>query len=265
MQETYLAACLEAGFKTIKSRRLSTVGKCPEFTLLEKPWKDLVKLAVLETELPGQDEEGETISTSPRFRRGRRRGKQQATIATPEDVAVMDSESPALRFALILVNKLLHVDQWSEEDSGDLEKELRNTCLEQGVHPVWHEMAKRCDLFGQFSACPVVEVESDVKAGIELSAASINPYNISSCLSVFKSVSESSFSAEELVAMKRLIKRLSSGRWPKVDQILLELEDDLSLISLLIAMNTNENIDSIFERTHDIESIQTDRYQLFMD
>lgn len=262
MQETYLAACLEAGFKTIKSRRLSTVGKCPEFTLLEKPWKDLVKLAVLETELPGQDEEGETISTSPRFRRGRRRGKQQATIATPEEVAAMDSESPALRFALILVNKLLHVDQWSEEDSGDLEKELRNTCLEQGVHPVWHEMAKRCDLFGQFSACPVVEVKSDVNTGIELSAASINPYSISSCLGVFKSVSESSFSAEELVAMKRLIKRLSTGRWPKADQILLELEADLSLISLLIAMNTNDNIDSIFERTHGIKSIQSDRYQL---
>jgi hypothetical protein len=265
MQESYLAACLEAGFKTIKSRRLSAVGKCPEFTLLEKPWKDLVKLAVLETELPGQDEEGETISASPRFRRGRRRGKQQATIATSEDVAAMDSESPALRFALILVNKLLHVDQWSEEDSGDLEKELRNTCLEQGVHPVWHEMAKRCDLFGQFSACPVVEVKSGVKAGIELSDASINPYNISSCLRVFKSVSESSLSAEELVAMKRLIKRLSSGRWPKTDEILLELDDELSLISLLIAMNTNENIDAIFEKTRDIQSIQTDRYQLIHD
>ncbi|MBT5592939.1 MAG: hypothetical protein HOJ55_03725 [Euryarchaeota archaeon] len=241
------------------------MGKCPEFTLLEKPWKDLVKLAVLETELPGQDEEGETISASPRFRRGRRRGKQQATIATSEDVAAMDSESPALRFALILVNKLLHVDQWSEEDSGDLEKELRNTCLEQGVHPVWHEMAKRCDLFGQFSACPVVEVKSGVKVGIELSDASINPYNISSCLRVFKSVSESSLSAEELVAMKRLIKRLSSGRWPKTDEILLELDDELSLISLLIAMNTNENIDAIFEKTRDIQSIQTDRYQLIHD
>ena len=244
MQETYLAACLEAGFKTIKSRRLSTVGKCPEFTLLEKPWKDLVKLAVLETELPGQDEEGETIKASPRFRRGRRRGKQQATIATPEDVAVMDTESPALRFALILVNKLLHVDQWSEEESGDLEKELRNTCLDQGVHPVWHEMAKRCDLFGQFSACPIVDVKSsDAKAGLELSNTSIDPYNLSSCLGVFKSVPESSFTAEALVAMKRLIKRLSSGKWLKADGILMDLEGELSLISLLIAMNKNESID----------------------
>ena len=263
MQETYLAACLEAGFKTIKSRRLSTVGKCPEFTLLEKPWKDLVKLAVLETELPGHDEEGETIKASPRFRRGRRRGKQQATIATPEDVAAMDAESPALRFALILVNKLLHVDQWSEEESGDLEKELRNTCLDQGVHPVWHEMAKRCDLFGQFSACPIADIKSsDVKAGLELSNTSIDPYNLSSCLGVFKSVPESSFTAEELVAMKRLIKRLSSGKWPKADGILMDLEGELSLISLLIAMNTNESIDQIFERTHGVKSIQTDRYQL---
>ena len=263
MQETYLAACLEAGFKTIKSRRLSTVGKCPEFTLLEKPWKDLVKLAVLETELPGQDEEGETINASPRFRRGRRRGKQQATIATPEDVAAMDTESPALRFALILVNKLLHVDQWSEEESGDLEKELRNTCLDQGVHPVWHEMAKRCDLFGQFSACPIADVKSSgVKAGLELSNTSIDPYNLSSCLGVFKSVPESSFTAEELVAMKRLIKRLSSGKWPKADEILMDLEGELSLISLLIAMNTNESIDLIFEKTQGVNGIQTDRYQL---
>ena len=56
MQESYLAACLEAGFKTVKTRRLNVVGRCPEFTLMEKPWKELVKLAVLETEIPGQDE-----------------------------------------------------------------------------------------------------------------------------------------------------------------------------------------------------------------
>ena len=62
MQESYLAACLEAGFKTVKTRRLNVVGRCPEFTLMEKPWKELVKLAVLETEIPGQDEDGETIA-----------------------------------------------------------------------------------------------------------------------------------------------------------------------------------------------------------
>ena len=80
MQESYLAACLEVGFKTVKSRRLNAVGRCPEFTLMDKPWKELVKLAVLETEIPGQDEEGETIDASPRFRLGRRRGRQQSPI-----------------------------------------------------------------------------------------------------------------------------------------------------------------------------------------
>ena len=82
MQESYLATCLEAAFKTVKTRRLNVVGRCPEFTLLEKPWKELVKLAVLETEIPGQDEDGETIAPSPRFRRGRRRGKQQSVVPT---------------------------------------------------------------------------------------------------------------------------------------------------------------------------------------
>ena len=77
MQESYLAACLETGFKTVKTRRLNAVGRCPEFTLMDKPWKELVKLAVLETEIPGQDEDGESIAPSPRFRRGRRRGRQQ--------------------------------------------------------------------------------------------------------------------------------------------------------------------------------------------
>ena len=136
MQESYLEACLEAGFKTIKNRRLNAVGKCPEYTLMDKPWKELVKLAVLETEIPGQDEEGETIALSPRFRRGRRRGRQQSTIPSPTDIQSMTEETPALRFALLMVNKFLHAEQWEEGDYASLETELREACLTQGVHSV---------------------------------------------------------------------------------------------------------------------------------
>ena len=150
MQESYLEACLEAGFKTIKNRRLNAVGKCPEYTLMDKPWKELVKLAVLETEIPGQDEDGETIAPSPRFRRGRRRGRQQSTIPSPTDIQSMTEETPALRFALLLVNKFLHAEQWEEGDYASLETELREACLAQGVHSVWHEMAKRSDLLVNF-------------------------------------------------------------------------------------------------------------------
>ena len=68
---------------------------------MDKPWKELVKLAVLETEIPGQDEEGETIAASPRFRRGRRRGRQQSPIPSPQEIMSMDNETPAsARFSL---------------------------------------------------------------------------------------------------------------------------------------------------------------------
>jgi len=265
MQESYLEACLEAGFKTIKNRRLNAVGKCPEYTLMDKPWKELVKLAVLETEIPGQDEDGETIAPSPRFRRGRRRGRQQSTIPSPADIQSMTEETPALRFALLLVNKFLHAEQWEEGDFASLETELREACLAQGVHSVWHEMAKRSDLFGQFSACPVVETKSiSNKNKLDLSEVAIDPFDATSCLDVFKSIPDEHYSAEDLVAMKRLIKRLSSGKWPSIESNLLEFEGNLSLISLLIALNTNGATNEILERLQKANKALAERYELAM-
>ena len=265
MQESYLEACLEAGFKTIKNRRLNAVGKCPEYTLMDKPWKELVKLAVLETEIPGQDEDGDTIAPSPRFRRGRRRGRQQSTIPSPTDIQSMTEETPALRFALLLVNKFLHAEQWEGGDYASLENELREACLAQGVHPVWHEMAKRSDLFAQFSACPVAESKStSKKKTLDLSEIAIDPFDATSCLDVFKSIPDEQYSAEDLVAMKRLIKRLSSGKWPSVESNLLEFEGNLSLVSLLIALNTNGATDGILERLRKANKSLAERYELAM-
>ena len=265
MQESYLEACLEAGFKTIKNRRLNAVGKCPEYTLMDKPWKELVKLAVLETEIPGQDEDGDTIAPSPRFRRGRRRGRQQSTIPSPTDIQSMTEETPALRFALLLVNKFLHAEQWEEGDYASLETELREACLAQGVHSVWHEMAKRSDLFAQFSACPVAESKStSKKKTLDLSEIAIDPFDATSCLDVFKSIPDEQYSAEDLVAMKRLIKRLSSGKWPSVEPNLLGFEGNLSLVSLLIALNTNGATDGILERLRKANKSLAQRYELAM-
>ena len=263
MQETYLTACLESGFKTVKSRRLNAVGKCPEFTLMDRPWKELVKLAVLETEIPGQDEDGDSIAPAPRFRRGRRRGRKQSPIPSPDEIASMEDETPALRFALLLANKYIHTDAWSEEEHGSLETELRTNCLEQGVHPVWHEMAKRCDLFGQFSAFPVVK--SDVKASeddFDLSKTAIDPFDAEACLDLFKSIPDQQYNPEQLVAMKRLIKRLSSGNWPNVEQLLLEFEGHLSLVSLLIALNTGADTTDMIQRLRKADKSLAERYEL---
>ena len=263
MQESYLATCLEAAFKTVKTRRLNVVGRCPEFTLMEKPWKELVKLAVLETEIPGQDEDGETIAPSPRFRRGRRRGKQQSVVPSPDEINQMVDETPALRFALLLVNKFLHNEAWSDDKHGSYETDLRTICLEQGVHPVWHQMAKRCDIFGQFSACPILDTTTEsTTEEFDLTKCAIDPYNLKSCLDVFKSIPDQHYSAEQLVAMKRLIKRLSSGKWPNAEPLLLELEGPLAVVSLMIAANTNAPSEAILKRLRKVDDSIAKRFEL---
>lgn len=263
MQETYLSACLELAFKTVKSRRLNAVGKCPEFTLMEKPWKELVKLAVLETEIPGQDEDGESIVPIPRFRRGRRRGRQQSPVPSPDEISVMENETPAYRFALLLANKYIHIDAWNDDNHGSLENELRKDCLEQGVHPVWHEMAKRCDLFGQFSAFPISEAKAkSSQKKFDLSKTAIDPFNTKSCVELFGSIPDHQYNPEQLVAMKRLIKRLSSGKWPNIEPQLLEFEGHLSLVSLLIAINTGADSSEIMQRLRNANKTLAERYEL---
>ena len=175
----------------------------------------------------------------------------------------MDRESPALRFALVLVNKFLHPDVWSDDEHGSLETELRTMCLEQGVHPVWHEMAKHSDVFGQFSACPISEVKTkSASSTFDLSNVAIDPFNLQSCLDLFNSIPDDQYSAEQLVAMKRLTKRLSSGKWPNVEALLLEFDGSLSLVSFLIALNSNSPTEDILERLHKANKSLAERYQL---
>ena len=173
----------------------------------------------------------------------------------------MDDETPALRFALLLANKYIHNDQWSEDEHKPLETEIRNLCLNQGVHPVWHDMAKRCDLFGQFSACPIAESKQKSSlSSLDLSETAIDPFNVQSCLKVFKSIPDDQYSPEQLVAMKRLIKRLNSGKWPNVEPHLLEFDGNLSLVSLLIALNTDAPTDEILARLDKANKPLAERY-----
>ena len=62
-----------------------------------------------------------------------------------------------------MVHKLLNKDEW-EEDWEVTEKSLRDTCLEKGVHPVWHDLAQRTAVLAQFAAFPKAKV-SKAKAG----------------------------------------------------------------------------------------------------
>ena len=121
-----------------------------------------------------------------------------------------------------MVNKFLHAEQWEEGDYASLETELREACLAQGVHSVWHEMAKRSDLFGQFSACPVVESKSTPKKKtLDLSEIAIDPLDATSCLDVFKSIPDEQYSAEDL---NEAFNQATFSEWPSVESALLDLK-----------------------------------------
>ena len=62
--------------------------------------------------------------------------------------------------------------------------------------------------------------------------------------------------------MKRLIKRLNSGKWPNVEPHLLEFDGNLSLVSLLIALNTDAPTDEILARLDKANKPLAERYGL---
>ena len=69
--------------------------------------------------------------------------------------AVID-ESPyttAYQLATLLVHKQMDEENWNEAWNAP-ENLLRETCMVEGVHPVWHLIGEKTPLLGQFLAFP---------------------------------------------------------------------------------------------------------------
>ena len=245
MQETYIANCLKEAFKTniTKNRRQAIVVKIPDWQLLEKPWRPLLLLALAETELPAADEDSES---TPRRRssggRGRsRRGGRGATgpmdlLPTAQEMLLPSDSSPAYRLAVLMVHKLLNKDEW-EEDWEVTEKSLRDTCLEKGVHPVWHDLAQRTAVLAQFAAFPKAKV-SKAKAGkkVKLESAFINPANSDELILAIEAISPSITDAESQVALRTVVSQLSAGRSVQPAKVLLSMEGQASALSVLLSL-----------------------------
>ena len=221
MQETYLLNCLNAAFKkpVRKPLRQSIVVKTPDWKLLEKPWRPLLLIALAETELPAAD--GDSDLPSPRrshsSRNRNRRGGRGASgpmdlLPKPEEMLLPSEYSQAFRLAVLMVHKLLHKDDWDSEWEST-ENSIRETCLEKGVHPVWHEMAQHTAILGQFAAFPKAKV-SKPKAGkkVDLKCAYIDPFSSSELLVAIEGISPCIIDSECQVALRNVSSQLSSGR-----------------------------------------------------
>ena len=275
MQETYIANCLKEAFKTniTKNRRQAIVVKIPDWQLLEKPWRPLLLLALAETELPAADEDSES---TPRRRtsggRGRnRRGGRGATgpmdmLPTAQEMLLPSDAPPAYRLAVLMVHKLLNKDEW-EEEWEVTEKSLRDTCLEKGVHPVWHDLAQRTAVLAQFAAFPKAKV-SKAKAGkkVKLDSAFINPANSEELILAIEAISPSITDAESQVALRTVVSQLSAGRSVQPAKVLLSMEGQASALSVLLSLvssqDPSESLKTLSSVDEELASQLSDFYAL---
>ena len=155
-----MAKCLEVAFKANipKPNRRRVVAKTADWTMLEKPWRSLVYIAMEGIEPPGEDDDKPSMSRQHRGSRRRTRGGGAQTpldwLPSLEEIVMDTDSSEVFRLAVILVNKQLKKDDWKDEYESE-EQKLRDYCLENGISATWKKLAGHTPLLGQFLSYPV--------------------------------------------------------------------------------------------------------------
>ncbi|MDA0877350.1 MAG: hypothetical protein O3B05_00585 [archaeon] len=252
VQERYLAACLEAGFAKpmLARQRLAVVSREDEFKLLEKPWQGILLLALNEIAPPtaDDDEDGSAPMRGARQMRGRRGGRNARSSSSPLDnlptaevVAENDAFSPAFAFAVLTARKGMESDAWDNGMDAHLDR-LRDRCLAEGVHPVWHAVARRSPLLSLLGGFPEGE---DAAATVDLSTfdASLGDISGSDATELLRLLTAAApyvLDASQKVALATVTAQVESGRGLTLDAALEDLEGPLSVVPVVVAQACNQ-------------------------
>jgi len=270
LQEAHMVKCLESAFKANipKPQRRRLVAKTADWTMLERPWRSLVYLAMEEVEVPSEDDK----TSSGRQQRGPRRRMRGGGAQSPldwlpslEEIKEDTTSSQAFRLAVILVNKQLKKDEWSEDYDSE-EKSLRDYCLEHGVDISWHKLAEHTALLGQFLAFPKAK-KKQVKASkkVDISSARIDPYDSKSMLEVLNQFSSLCKDAEEHVALQKVISQLKSKRTISPSDDLLKMKGQASIISVLLGINSDTNVSKALKELAKVDSKMASEFEDFVN
>jgi hypothetical protein len=255
--------CIDKAFKSNspKNKRQIIISKIAEWKMLDKQFRTFVYLAIDEVEAPAIDEEDNapTRRMSPAGRRTRRRGGRGAAssdpldwIPSPQEALLPECGSEPFRLATLIVHKILKSDDW-DEDWNATEASLRDSCLDNGVHPVWVSIGEKSGVLGIFAGFPKAKVEEQVSAEIDISLGRINVDNTAELTQALDVLTNSSNDAGIHVAYQKVASQLKNNRTLKVDSELLELTGPSSIISVLLHLvNGSDASDSLKELTkHD--------------
>ena len=243
--------CLNNTFKpnVPKPRRQAMAAKSAEWQMIDKANKAILILAFNETEVPADDSDDSAPrrpmagSRRMRQRRGGRGGSAGGPLEwlpSAEEVLIPGSGSDAFRLAVLIVNKTLNKDDWSE-DWDATEASLRDSCLSSGVHPAWVVVGEKTPLLGIFAGFPKAEISEEASADVDFSNMQIDVEDSQSLSSTIDSLSSLVTDAEGQVALRKVISQLNAGRALNVPTELLNLEGKASAISVLLNLASGQD------------------------
>jgi negative regulator of replication initiation len=242
-----MAKCLEVAFKANipKPQRRRIVAKTADWTMLDKPWRSLVYIAMEELEPPGDEDDKPSMSRQHRGSRRRTRGGGAQTpldwLPSLEEILLDTDSSEAFRLAVLLINKQMKKDDWKDEYNSD-EQNLRDFCLENGVGETWHKLAEKTALLGQFLAFPISKKKKKkASKKTDLSRARIDINDSEKVLALLNEFSPLCEDAETQVALQKVISQIKSKRPVVPSKKLLELKGTASIISVIITLTSGKD------------------------
>ena len=230
-------------------------------------------IGLAEMEVPADDDEDNDspARTSPMISRGRRRrGGNSKSAANPVSMIPSAKEailpiagSTALRLAALLIHKQLNKDEW-EDDWNKVETQLRNECLEKGVHPAWIKLGEKTPLLAQFAAFPKAKVTKKAKAAkVDLSKAFISGDDYEQLLNFIIAIEESIEDPKSRVSLAALKGQLKDGRKLTPDESLLNLQGNLSSLSAILAIQTgSEKLAEILKQLSKADDELASKFEL---
>ena len=160
----------------------------------------------------------------------------------PQEIIDESPYSTAYQLATLLVHKQLDEDNWDEAWNAQ-ENLLRETCMVEGVHPVWHTIGEKTPLLGQFLAFPkakVVKAKETVSMGTDFFW--IDPRDKDGIIAVLKLASAGVNDPDIKVALQKATNQISGGRSLDLEAPLNALEGSMAFITVLLALHAGHEV-----------------------
>ena len=245
-----METCLNAAFSKPKSGtvRVSIMSRESSWKMLDKPLRAILIVAAHEQEAPVEDEDDDTASSRrpsmPRHRgRMRRSGRQTGPphMTWLHKPQIIIDESPltaAYRLAALLIHKQMDTENWDEAWNLN-ETALREECMANGVHPVWHTVGEKTPLLGQFLAFPKAKSSKTVtkKPSMGTDFFWIDPRQKSELVTVLKLASAGVDDPDIKVALQKATHQLSGNRQLTIEGPLKSLQGSMAFITYLLHLH----------------------------